>query len=173
MSMDPGQLAALTGMYENAGSLQAKQIAQKYKIDKASLANQMKIAMMESGDRRASIEATREYQRGQLEQARAEMERIGIPQMEINRFVATNNAEIAKGELAVKQQLAQGQLGDYASQDRYRQGQLQQQRDEMLQMGIPKVMVDRFTAESNAAYQRGQLGPDPRPDDPDRHPRRC
>jgi len=151
MAIDPSQLAALTGMYENAGALQAKQVAQKYKLDKASLDQQMKIALMESGDKRAAIEATREYQRGQLEQARQELERLGIPKLQLDQFVAQSNQQIALGELQVKQYLAQ-------SDTAYKQGTLQQARDEMLQIGIPKVMVDRYVAEANAAYQRGELG---------------
>lgn len=150
---DPQSLDALTGMYESAGALQAQQIAQKYKIDKQSLANQMKIAAMESGDRQAQIEATREYQRGQLEQARQELERLKIPQMQIDQFTAQANQAIAAGELQTKQYVAQ-------SQNAYQMGQLQNQRDEMLQVGIPKMLVDRFTAESQAAIEQGKLGLD-------------
>jgi hypothetical protein len=162
---DPAALARLTGMYESGTQARALEIKNQFKLGREQLANQYKIALLQSGDQRAQIEATREYQRGQLEHARQELERLNIPQMEINKFVAESNAEIAKGELSVKQMLAQGQLGDWLSQARgreadaaYKQGVLQQQRDEMLQMGIPKVMVDRFVAESQAAFQRGELG---------------
>lgn len=148
---DPQSLDALTGMYESAGALQAKQIAQKYKIDQQSLANQMKIAAMESGDRRAQIEATREYQRGQLEQARQEMLQIGIPKVQVDQFTAQANAAIAAGELQTKQYLAQ-------SQNAAAMGQLQQARDEMQQVGIPQMLINRFTAESQAAIEQGKLG---------------
>jgi hypothetical protein len=148
---DPEALARLTGMYDAAGSARAKEIANKYKIDRASLEQQYKIALMESGDRRAAIEATREYQRGQLEQARQEMLQVSIPKVQIDQFLAQANTEIARGELQAKQYMYQGDVA-------YKQGTLQQARDEMLQMGIPKVLIDQFVAQSNAAYQRGELG---------------
>lgn len=104
MSISAAQMAALTGMYENAGSLQKREIEQRYKLGKDQISNSYKIAQMESKDRRAGIEATREYQRGQLAQAIAEMERVDIPRMEIERYAAEKNYEIAQGELTYKRE---------------------------------------------------------------------
>lgn len=148
---DPGALERLTGMYRDQGALQAQQIAQRYRLDKASLAQDMRIASLNSGDRRAAIEQAREDSRGRLEQARQEMLQMGIPRLQLDQFVAQGNQAIAEGELQVRQYAAQGDVA-------YKQGQLQQQRDEMLQMGIPRLQVDRFVAESNAAIAQGQLG---------------
>jgi hypothetical protein len=148
---DPGAASRLAGMYEAGTQARAREIANKYKIDRATLEQQYKIALMQSGNQREAIEATREYQRGQLEQARQEMLQVSIPKVQIDQFLAQANTEIARGELQAKQYAAQGDVA-------YKQGLLQQQRDEMLQLGIPKLMVDRFVAESNAAIQRGELG---------------
>src|SRR5262245_6740047 len=148
---DPATLGRLQGAIDAGAKARAYEFAQKYKLDKAQLDQSWKIAQLQSGDRRAAIEQAREEARGRLEQARAEMERIGIPRVQIDQFLAQANTEIARGELAAKQYMYQGDVA-------YKQGQLQQQRDEMLQLGIPKVMIDRFVAESTAAIQRGELG---------------
>ncbi len=150
---DPGTLSDLAGAYRNAGDIQLKEIEQRYALGKAQIANSYKEALLRSGDQRRAIEEAREYHRGQLEQARAEMERIGIPKVQIDQFLAQANTEIARGELATKQYAAQGDVA-------YKQGVLQQQRDEMLQLGIPKLMVDRFVALSNQAIAQGKLGLD-------------
>jgi FtsZ-binding cell division protein ZapB len=104
VAIDPSQMSALASMYENAGALQAQQIGNAYKLGNAQIKNAYKIAQMESKDRRFATEVTREWYRGQLEQARQEMERIGIPQMEINKFVAEKNYEIALNELQYKRE---------------------------------------------------------------------
>lgn len=113
MSISAAQMAALSGMYENAGALQLQEIEQRYKLGKAQIAGSYKIAQLESKDKRAGIEETREYHRGTLEQARQEMERIGIPEMEIKRFVADKNYEIAQGELAYKREALEEERRQY------------------------------------------------------------
>lgn len=162
---DPAAADRLTRMYESGTQARLREIEDRMKLGKAQIAGSYREALLRSGDARLGIEEAREYHRGQLEQARQEMERLNIPDMEIRRFVAEHNYEIAKGELEYKKDLAQAQIGDYASQDRarqadaaYKMGVLQQARDEMLQMGIPKMLVDRYVAETTAAYQQGQLG---------------
>lgn len=105
MSINPSDLAALSGMYENAGALQKQEIEQRYKLGKAQIAANMKIAQMESKDKRYGIEAVREVGLKNIEQARLEMERIGIPEMEIKRFVAEKTYEVALAELALKREV--------------------------------------------------------------------
>jgi len=141
----------LARMYEAGTQAKMKELQDRYKLGKAQIDGSYREALLRSGDTRAGIEEAREYHRGQLEQARQEMLQLGIPKLQIDQFLAAANTEIARGELQYKQYAAQGDVA-------YKQGVLQQARDEMLQMGIPKVMVDRFVAESNAAYQRGELG---------------
>src|SRR5262245_56012508 len=148
---DPATLSRISGAIDAGAQARAYEFAQKYKLDKASLDQSWKIAMLQSGDRRAAIEQAREDSRGRLEQARQEMERIGIPKVQIEQFLAQANTEIARGALQAKQYTYQA---DVASN----QGQWQQARNEMLQLGTPKLLMDRFVAESNAAIQRGELG---------------
>jgi hypothetical protein len=113
MSIDAAQMAALAGMYENAGALQQREIENRYKLGRDQIANAYKIAKMESGDRRAALEATREYQRGQLEMARRELEELGIPRVQIERYVAEKNYEIAQGELAYKREALAEDIRQY------------------------------------------------------------
>jgi hypothetical protein len=97
-------------MYENAGALQLKEIQNRYNLGKAQLSNAMKIAQMDSRDKRYGIETQRDIAREQIAQARLEMERIGIPRVEIERFVAEKNYEIAQIEIALKREVAEAEL---------------------------------------------------------------
>jgi hypothetical protein len=97
-------------MYENAGALQLKQIENQYSLGKAQLSNALKIAQMDSKDKRYGIETQRDIAREQIAQARLEMEKIGIPRVEIERFVAEKNYEIAQIELALKREVAEAEL---------------------------------------------------------------
>jgi hypothetical protein len=111
MSISASDLAGLSGMFDSAGALQAKDIANKYKLGTAQIKNSYKIAQMESKDRRAAIEAETQMNRDRIAQARAEMEQIGIPQMLINKFVAEKNAEIAQEDLDLKKLVAAQDYG--------------------------------------------------------------
>jgi hypothetical protein len=114
--MTPEQQTALSGMYDSAGALQLKQIEQSYSLGQDQIKNSFKIAQMNSKNQQAATEATREYQRGQLAQAREQMEKIGIPQVEIQRYVAEKNYEIAKEELGIKHQNYALDVAKYGSQ---------------------------------------------------------
>jgi hypothetical protein len=106
MAIDPAQLADWGAAYEAQGEIQKQEIASRYKLGKAQIAGNYKIAMLQNGVSQQVAENTREYQRGLLAQAAAEMQNIGIPTVAIQKFIAETNAEIAKGELQVKQGLA-------------------------------------------------------------------
>lgn len=114
MSINPSDLAALTSMYENAGALQLKELEQKYNLGKSQIANAMKIAQMESKDKRYGIEAVREVGLANIAQMKLEMEKIGIPRVEIEKYVAEKNYEIAAAELALKREVdIAGLTGEY------------------------------------------------------------
>ena len=106
-SLTPEQIAQWGKAYEAGGEIAKQQIANQYKMTTAQIAGNYKIALLQNGISQQTVEQTREYQRGLLAQAAAEMEKVSIPQVQIQKFVAETNAEIAKGELAVKQGLAQ------------------------------------------------------------------
>lgn len=84
------------------GDIQLEQIKKTYKLGQDQLSNAYKIASMQSGNTRAQIEAVRDAAREQTALAREEMERVGIPRVEIERFTAETNREIARGELTYK-----------------------------------------------------------------------
>ena len=108
MSMSYSDMSALAGMYESAGALQAKKIGNDYKLGKEEIAARLKIAGMQSKDTRYGIEMERQTAIENLALAREEMERIGIPEMEIKRYVAEKTYEIAQAEMDVKRQALSG-----------------------------------------------------------------
>lgn len=87
---------------EQRGKIELERIRKEYKLGREDIENRFRIASMESGDRRARIEFEREAMREELALAREEMERIGIPTLELEREIAATNREIALGELAYK-----------------------------------------------------------------------
>jgi hypothetical protein len=107
MAIDPAQLADWGAAYEAQGEIQKQEIASRYKLGKAQIAGNYKIAMLQNGVSQQTDENTREYQRGLLAQAAAEMQNIGIPELAVKKFIAETNAEIARGELQIKQGAAQ------------------------------------------------------------------
>src|SRR5262245_32618362 len=109
--MSPEDRAALERMYENAGRLQLREIEERYGLGRAQLDQAWKIAGLESGDRRYGIETQREIALAQIAQAREEMLRIGIPRVEIERWIAEKNYEIADRELGFKREQWEDQLG--------------------------------------------------------------
>lgn len=111
MAISASDMAGLSGMFDSAGALQAKDIANKYKLGTATLKNNYKIAQLESKDRRKAIEAETLMNRERIAQARAEMEQIGIPQMLINKFVAEKTAEIAQQDMDLKKEVAAQDYG--------------------------------------------------------------
>jgi len=144
MSISAADMAALQGMYDSAGALQAKQISQQYKLGKADLAARLKIASQSSKDTRYGIDAERDTAREQIEQARQEMERIGIPDMEIRRFVAETTAELARQELDLKRE-------QFLAESGLARDQLNKDIREMEEIGIPRVQIERYVAEKQAA----------------------
>lgn len=142
---------ALARMYDSAGALQAKQIGNQYKLGKEEIKARLKIAAQSSKDTRYGIEMERDAARERVEQARAEMERIGIPQMEINRFVAESNAEIAKAELGLKREI-------FLEESGLKRAQLAKDVREMEEVGIPRVDIERYVAQSQATGYVPQLG---------------
>jgi hypothetical protein len=101
MGIDPDDLGEAV---EQRGEIELERIRKTYRLGQDDLKNRYQIASMESGDRRANIEMERERARADVELAREEMERIGIPSMEIDRFIALANKEIALGELSYKRE---------------------------------------------------------------------
>jgi hypothetical protein len=139
---------ALARMYDSAGALQAKQIGNQYKLGKEEIKARLKIASQSSKDTRFGIEQERDAARERVEQARAEMERIGIPDMEIRRFVAESTAEIARQELGLKREIFLAESG-------LARDQLAKDIREMEEIGIPRVEIERYAAEK--AAELGQL----------------
>jgi hypothetical protein len=111
VAIDPQQLQALQDMYEGAGSLQLKDIENRYKLGTAQLSNAYKIAQLQAGTQEDQIAATRQYQQGLLAQAAAEMQQVGIPQMLINKYTAEKNYEIAQATLDAQKEQSLRQFG--------------------------------------------------------------
>jgi hypothetical protein len=139
---------ALARMYNNAGKLEKQKIEQTYKLGKEEIKARLKIASQSSKDTRFGIEQERDAARERVEQARQEMLRIGIPQMEINRFVAESTAEIARQELGLRREIFLAESG-------LARDQLAKDIREMEQIGIPRVEIERYAAEKQA--ELGQL----------------
>lgn len=117
--LDPVSQAALERMFESTGALQLREIEDRYKLGKAQLQNTFKIAAMDSRDRRAALEATREDSRARIALAREELERLGIPRLELDRWTAEKNYEIAREELGFKREelgFRREELGESARQ---------------------------------------------------------
>jgi hypothetical protein len=139
---------ALARMYNSAGKLQATQIKNQYKLGKDEIKARLKIASQSSKDTRYGIEQERDAARERVAQMREEMERIGIPQMEINRFVAESTAYIAREELGLKREIFLAESG-------LARDQLAKDIREMEEIGIPRVEIERYAAEKQA--ELGQL----------------
>lgn len=89
---------------EQRGKIDLERIKKTYKLGKEDINARMKIAGMESGDRRAALEVEREKIREEIKLAREEMERVNIPRVEIERFNAETTRETARSELAYKRE---------------------------------------------------------------------
>lgn len=77
------------------------QIEQEYGLKREELSNRMAIARMQSGDSRASTAAQASAERAKLKLATRQLEELGIPELELKRWVAQKNNELARATLGL------------------------------------------------------------------------
>lgn len=155
--MSTEDLEALSGMFENSGALQLKQIENQYGLGKAQLKNQWKIAQLQSGTQRYGIDTQREIAMANIAQARDELERLGIPKLELDRWVAQKQQELAESELEFKRDqwaqqfgLQQGELTGVYNGQQTLAGQQQQ-----FQQGIEQgQLTGTYRGQQTLPYQQ-------------------
>lgn len=150
-AMSQAQSDAMMAAYQRQADANAQQLAQQYKLGKADIDARLKIAAQSSKDSRYNVDAQRDTERERIEQARQEMLNIGIPQVEINRFVAEANKALAESELSLKRDI-------FLADTQQKQAQLQLDREQMERVGIPQMEINRYIAEKSAELDRLTFG---------------
>ena len=107
----------IAALAQDRNDIIREQIDRSYGLEQQKLSQAMQIARMQSGNSRAATAQAARQARAQLQLARDEMEKIGIPDMLTRRYVAEKNYEIAK--LSAGVDIAQVSAQLRSTPDRY------------------------------------------------------